>query len=458
MLFNSIEFLIFLPLIFICYWQIRDLRLQNIFVVAVSYVFYAWWDCRFLCLMAFVTLSSYVAGILMSAFRSRRKSILLIEILLCLGVLGVFKYYNFFVENMVALLDITGFQAHVRTLNVILPVGISFYTFQALGYVLDVYNGKVSASRDVIAYAAFISFFPQLVAGPIERADNIYPQFTRRRRFDFRYAKDGCKMIIGGFFKKLVIADTAAGVVDTIFNGYTNYNAASLATGALLFSFQIYGDFSGYSDIAIGTSRLFGITLRKNFDMPYLSHNVAEFWRRWHISLNRWFVDYVYIPLGGSRRSTGTTVRNTFTIFLLSGLWHGANWTFLVWGAYHAALLTACRRLKIKSVLLTFVLCAIGWVIFRADNITVAGEYIVRMLDISNYGLPDIPKINLLNTCECLLGIALLMALEWKHRHKEYAFCLDVKWRAARWGAYAAIAVWSVIYYKTGQAFIYFQF
>jgi len=458
MLFNSIEFLIFLPIIFVYYWQIRNWRLQNLFVVAVSYFFYAWWDWRFLFLMAFVTLSSYFAGILMSAFWSRRKNILQIEILLCLGVLGVFKYYNFFVENIVSFLDVFGFQAHASTLNIILPVGISFYTFQALGYVLDVYNGKVSASRDVVAYAAFISFFPQLVAGPIERVDNIYPQFTRQRKFDFSYAKNGCKMIIGGFFKKLVIADTAAGVVDTIFNGYTNYNAASLVIGAILFSFQIYGDFSGYSDIAIGTSRLFGITLKKNFDMPYLSRNVAEFWRRWHISLNRWFVDYVYIPLGGSRRSLKTTIRNIFTIFLLSGLWHGANWTFIVWGGYHAVLLVAYKRLKVSSVLLTFVLCAIGWVIFRADNITVAGEYITRMLDISNYGLPDIPKINLLNTCECLLGIALLMMLECKNKDKDYAFYLDFKCRTARWSAYAVIAIWSVIYYKVGQAFIYFQF
>lgn len=458
MLFNSIEFLIFLPIAFICYWRIRDWRLQNLLVVVISYFFYAWWDWRFLFLMAFVTLSSYVAGILMSTFHSRRKGILLMEILLCLGILGLFKYYNFFVENVVALLDAFGFQAHASTLSIILPVGISFYTFQALGYVLDVYNGKVSASRDVVAYAAFISFFPQLVAGPIERIDNVYPQFTRQRKFDFSYAKDGCKMILGGFFKKLVIADTAAGVVDTIFNGYGNYNAASLALGAVLFSFQIYGDFSGYSDIAIGTSKLFGISLKKNFNIPYLSRNVAEFWRRWHISLNRWFVDYVYIPLGGSRRNRLITIRNIFAIFLLSGLWHGANWTFIVWGAYHAALLVAYKRLKVSSVLLTFVLCTIGWVIFRADNITMAGEYITRMLDFSNYGFPDIPKINLLNACECLLGICLLMLLEWKNRDKDYAFYLDFKNRAMRWGAFAVIAIWAVIYYKVGQAFIYFQF
>lgn len=457
MLFNSLEFLIFLPIVFICYWKISSWRLQNWLVVVASYFFYAWWDWRFLFLIAFVTLSSYAAGIIIERV-NRKKMVLAVEIVLCLALLGTFKYYNFFVENAAALLTAIGFKAHATTLNIVLPVGISFYIFQALGYVIDVYKNKVKASHDVIAYTAFISFFPQLVAGPIERADNLYPQFTRPRSFDFDDAKEGCKMIIGGFFKKLVIADTAAGIVDTIFNGYANYNATSLILGAVLFSFQIYGDFSGYSDIAIGTSRLFGIRLKENFNKPYLSRNVAEFWRRWHISLNRWFVDYVYIPLGGSRRGELMTIRNTFAIFLLSGLWHGANWTFVVWGAYHALLLVVYRRIKVSSVLLTFVLCAIGWVIFRADNISIAVEYIVRMFDVTNLGIPDIPKIKLFNACECFMGIALLMLLEWRNKSKDNAIDFRFSWRPMRWAAYAIIAVWAIVYYKVGQAFIYFQF
>lgn len=457
MLFNSIEFLIFLPIVFLCYWHIRSYHWQNLFVVVASYFFYAWWNWRFLFLIAFVTLSSYAAAILIERV-GKKKIVLTAEIVMCLAILGTFKYYNFFVENVAALLNAIGFEAHATTLNIILPVGISFYIFQALGYTIDVYKQKVKASHDVVAYTAFISFFPQLVAGPIERADNLYPQFTRPRHFDFNDAKEGCKMIIGGFFKKLVIADTAAGIVDTIFNGYANYNVTSLMLGAVLFSFQIYGDFSGYSDIAIGTSRLFGISLRENFNKPYLSRNVAEFWRRWHISLNRWFVDYVYIPLGGSRRSEAITIRNTFAIFLLSGLWHGANWTFVTWGAYHAVLLVLYKRFKVSSVVQTFVLCTIGWIIFRADNISIAAGYIIRMCNITNLGIPDIPKIKLFNACECFLGIALLMALEWKNKRKANAIDFSCRLRPLRWAAYAAIAVWSIIYYKVGQAFIYFQF
>lgn len=333
MLFNSLEFLLFLPIAFGVYWLLaKRIRLQNLFVIVASYLFYGWWDWKFLFLIAFTTLCSYVCGRGIERFRTsvrKRKTICAFNIVVNLAILGVFKYYDFFALNFRDLMARMGFEVDVVTLHLLLPVGISFYTFQALGYTIDVYRNKVSAAHDVAVFFAFLSFFPQLVAGPIERASNLYPQFLRRKRFDYDMAVEGCRMILWGFFKKIVIADGVAVVVNMVFDNAANYNAASLWIAAILFAFQIYGDFSGYSDIAIGVARLFGIRLMRNFNLPYLSHNVAEFWRRWHISLNTWFVDYLYIPLGGNRGGMIKTLRNTVIVFLVSGLWHGANWTYV---------------------------------------------------------------------------------------------------------------------------------
>lgn len=337
MLFNSIEFLIFLPIVFALYWlSKKSLKLQNLLIVVVSYIFYGWWNYRFLFLIALTTACSFLSGLLVERCERQRakKAITISNITLNLGILGVYKYYNFFTDSFQQILNSLGMHADWPVLNLVLPVGISFYTFQALSYTIDVYNKKIEPTHDVVSFFAFISFFPQLVAGPIERATNLLPQFRKARTFDYSKAVDGCRQMLWGFFKKMVVADNAAFFVQKIFDVPESYHGLTLLVGAVLFSIQIYCDFSGYSDIAIGCARLFGIELRANFRFPYFSRNIAEFWRRWHISLNKWFVDYVYIPLGGSRVSKFKVIRNTFIIFLLSGLWHGANWTFVIWGAF----------------------------------------------------------------------------------------------------------------------------
>lgn len=328
MLFTSIEFFVFLPLVFALYWVLnRHTRRQNLLVVAASYVFYGWWDWRFLLLIAFTSACSYFSGLLINGGRWR-KAALWGNIIINLAILGLFKYYDFFAVEFAQLF---GLSSDSVTLNLILPVGISFYTFQALSYSIDIYRGKMEPTRDVVAFFAYVSFFPQLVAGPIERATNLLPQFQRQRQFDYGLAVDGVRQMLWGFFKKVVVADNCAVYVDDIWNNISGESSLNLIMAAVLFSIQIYCDFSGYSDIAIGCAKLFGIRLMRNFKVPYFSRDIAEFWRRWHISLTTWFRDYVYIPLGGSRVSKAKVVRNTFIIFLVSGLWHGANWTFLSW-------------------------------------------------------------------------------------------------------------------------------
>lgn len=341
MIFNSIEYLIFLPVVFLVYWSIVKLKnattIQNLFLVISSYVFYGWWNLKFLILIALTTFASYLSGLLIGKTRYK-KAVVWSNVLLNLGILAMFKYYGFFVSNLQLLLHPYGISLDSVTLNLILPVGISFYTFQALSYTIDVYRNKIDATKDIIAFFAFISFFPQLVAGPIERATNLLPQFLKQRVFDYGMAVDGMRQILWGLFKKMLVADNCAMVVNSVFNHYQTQSSINLWIGAILFAFQIYGDFSGYSDIAIGSAKLFGIKLMANFKTPYFSRDIAEFWRRWHISLTTWFRDYIYIPLGGSRCCKSKVIRNTFIIFLVSGFWHGANWAFIIWGAYHATL------------------------------------------------------------------------------------------------------------------------
>jgi D-alanyl-lipoteichoic acid acyltransferase DltB (MBOAT superfamily) len=340
MLFNSIDFAIFLPIVFFLYWFVtnKNLRLQNLLIVLASYVFYGWWDWRFLTLIVFSTFVDYTVGLRLKKENSqlKRKILLWTSILVNLGFLGFFKYYNFFLDNFITAFSFFGQEIQGNSLNIILPVGISFYTFQTLSYTIDVYKKKLEPTSDFIAFSAFVSFFPQLVAGPIERASNLLPQFYSKRDFDYTKAVDGLRQILWGLFKKIVIADNCAEYANQIFNNSADMNGSTLVLGALFFTIQIYGDFSGYSDIAIGTARLFGFNLMRNFAFPYFSRDIAEFWRRWHISLSTWFRDYLYIPLGGSRGGTWMKVRNTFIIFIVSGFWHGANWTFIVWGALNA--------------------------------------------------------------------------------------------------------------------------
>lgn len=340
MLFNSIDFAIFLPIVFFLYWFFskKSLRLQNLLIGVSSYIFYGWWDYRFLFLIFFSTCIDYFIGIFIynEKDRTKKKYFLWVSILVNLGFLGFFKYYNFFLENFVNAFTFLGRDINSNSLNIILPVGISFYTFQTLSYSIDIYRNKLKPTQDFVAFSAFVSFFPQLVAGPIERATNLLPQFYVKRDFDYNKAIDGLRQILWGLVKKVVIADNCAEYANLIFDNSSSYSGSTLFLGGVFFAFQIYGDFSGYSDIAIGTSRLFGFNLMRNFSYPYFSRDIAEFWRRWHISLSTWFRDYLYIPLGGSKGNLGFKIRNTFIIFLVSGFWHGANWTFVFWGLLNA--------------------------------------------------------------------------------------------------------------------------
>lgn len=482
MLFNSLDFAVFLPIVFFIYWFLvkKSIKLQNLLIVIASYVFYGWWDWRFLSLIAFSTLVDYFIGIRLGVEQKqlKRKILLWTSIIVNLGFLGFFKYYNFFLDNFTQAFSFLGRDIRVSSLNIILPVGISFYTFQTLSYSIDVYKGKLKPTKDIIAFSAFVSFFPQLVAGPIERATNLLPQFYKSREFDYNKAVDGMRQILWGLFKKVVIADNAAVFANLIFNNSADYSGSTLLLGAIFFTFQIYGDFSGYSDIAIGTSRLFGFDLMRNFHFPYFSRDIAEFWRRWHISLASWFRDYLYIPLGGSRGSTWMKVRNIFIIFLVSGFWHGANWTFIVWGVlnalYFLPLLLAKKNrnylgpvaedkvwpnIKEASMMIgTFGLTVLAWVFFRAENVGHGFSIISEILSSSLFSLPAFEGKQ--RAAIVLLLIAIFMLIEWNGRDEDYAIAnLGMKWkRPVRYALYYGIMFALVWFQGEQQEFIYFQF
>ena len=483
MLFNSIDFAIFLPIVFLLYWFVanKNLKLQNLLIVVASYVFYGWWDWRFLSLILFSTLIDYSVGIRLSKEEniSKRKVLLWISILVNLGFLGFFKYYNFFLDNFITAFSFFGTPINVQGLNIILPIGISFYTFQTLSYTIDVYKRKLKPTKDFIAFTAFVSFFPQLVAGPIERAANLLPQFYKKRTFEYNKAVDGLRQILWGLFKKIVIADNSAQIANEIFNNSSDYSGSTLVIGAVFFTFQIYGDFSGYSDIAIGTSRLFGFNLKQNFAFPYFSRDIAEFWRRWHISLSTWFRDYLYIPLGGSRGGTWMKVRNTFAIFIVSGFWHGANFTFIVWGALNALyflplLLLNKNRANTDTVAqgkylpnikeffqigLTFSLTVLAWIFFRAENIGHAWSYLSTIFSKSLFSIPEF-KISRIYTLQVLLVIFLFIIIEWIGRNEQYAIAkLGFEWNPyLRRSFYFLIMLLITVFLGTEQQFIYFQF
>jgi len=475
MLFNSIEFLVFLPIVFCLYWFIfkKNNQVQNAFVVLASYFFYGWWDWRFLILIAITSFCSWYSGILIDknicdGNKKIAKAINITNIILNLIILGFFKYYNFFIESFFDIFP--SLRNDQLLVTVILPVGISFYTFQALSYSIDVYREKIKPTKNVIAFFAFVSFFPQLVAGPIERATNLLPQFLQKRKFDYATATDGCRQMLWGFFKKMVVADNCALFVDQVWNDIYSYNGSTLFIAAVLFSFQIYCDFSGYSDIAIGTAKLFGIQLKRNFNVPYFSRDIAEFWRRWHISLTTWFRDYIYIPLGGSRVGKWKVVRNTFVIFLVSGFWHGANWTFILWGAFHALLFlplilmgknrrynntVASGKLlpsakEFFQIALTFILATIGWIIFRADSFEQICLYFKTMLNGSFFTVPQI-SIN-------FVYIIILLIVEWITRERKFEFDIHIKNKAIRYIIYYAIGIACVLLSTQQENFIYFQF
>ena len=524
MLFNSIEFALFLPVVFILYWILTpsysnasgatprysifryigknistdaQLRIQNLFIVIASYIFYGWWDWRFLLLIAFTSLCSWASGLLIKRYSTdatncaiggadyqivTRKRVgfnwskfyLISNIVLNLLILGFFKYYNFFVESFVDAFALCGVTLHASTLQIILPVGISFYTFQALSYSIDIYRRKLDVCRDPVAFFAHVSFFPQLVAGPIERATNLLPQMQKPRTFNYEKAVDGCRQMLWGLFKKIVIADNCAVYVNEVFANYQNQSGSTLLLAAIFFTFQIYGDFSGYSDIAIGCAKLFGIDLMQNFRYPYFSRDIAEFWRRWHISLTTWFRDYIYIPLGGSRTTKAKVIRNTFIIFLVSGFWHGANWTFVAWGAYHAflflplILLGKNRRYtdtvaegrilpslkETFQMLTTFMLAVIGWIIFRAESITQAWEYMCGMCDASMFSVPWLK--NRLFYIPLLFSIMIMYIVEWISR--DYTHILYPHKKYIRWFIFEVLIGLIMIFGGGSSEFIYFQF
>ena len=519
MLFNSISFAIFLPIVFLLYWYVFDYAMcgckfqllwQNLLIVVASYIFYGWWDWRFLILIAITTVLSFLSGIGIEKAPTQRgkKAVMMANVVVNLGILGVYKYYDFFATQFA---DLFGIQSDFLLLHLILPVGISFYTFQALSYSIDVYRKQIEPTHDIVAFTAFLSFFPQLVAGPIERATNLLPQFQQKRTFDYTQAVDSMRQILWGLFKKVVVADNCSVYVDQVFGDIGAHSGSTLLLAAVLFTFQIYGDFSGYSDIAIGTAKLFDIKLMRNFDVPYFSRDIAEFWRRWHISLTTWFRDYVYIPLGGSRptipswllckvesvKCKGTdnretaplggepnkdrdfvrcsyishltpkiincytkaiAVRNTFIIFLLSGIWHGANWTFVLWGAYHALLFVpllvmGCHRKYMNDdrrwqdmprMFVTFVLVVFGWIIFRSPSVQSTWAYLTAILNSSILTIPLME--NPMQLAATILAIGVMLLMEWQKRLPN------------RWWMYYALTI--AIWWFSGQDmdFIYFQF
>ena len=477
MLFNSFTFLWFFIIVFFIYWfpLKNQLKTQNGFILISSYFFYGWWDWRFLILIVLSTLLDFYIGRQLGREdqNNKRKSLLVLSVIFNIGLLCYFKYFDFFIDNWITAWQGLGVTFNKTSLNIILPIGISFYTFQTMSYTIDLYRNKIKHTDSLINFAAFVAFFPQLVAGPIERASHLLPQFAKRRTFVYEYAKSGLFLVVWGLFKKIVIADTCATYVNVIFNNYENMNTLSLLLGAVYFAFQIYCDFSGYSDIAIGISRILGFDLKQNFNKPYFSRNIAEFWRRWHISLSTWFRDYVYIPLGGSKVSSILKVRNVFIVFLVSGFWHGANWTFVFWGFLNAVyflplLLFNHNRSYLDQVdiklnkeglkfffkmLSTFLLVVIGWVFFRASTISEAFLYLHRAMTDLNFSSQylSIERYNI----EALMLLFFFVLAEWFSRNHEHPFIGKFK------SIYLTATIFLIIIlgvYSEHSAFIYFQF
>lgn len=485
MQFNTIDFAFFLPIVFLLYWFVtsKSIRIQNVFLIIASYTFYGWWDWRFLFLILLSTVVDFCVGVGFKKYNDSAKRRLLLIISVCtnLGLLGFFKYYNFFIESAIDVFTFFGNELNFRSLQIILPVGISFYTFQTLSYSIDVYKGKLQPTTDFFSFAAFVSFFPQLVAGPIERATHFLPQFQKKRHFEYTVGIDGLKQILWGLFKKVVIADNCAYYVDIVFANSSEYTSSSLIVGAILFSFQIYADFSGYSDIAIGVSKLFGFHLKQNFAYPYFSTSIVDFWRRWHISLSTWFRDYLYIPLGGNKGSYFNFIRNIFLVFTISGLWHGASWTFVAWGSLHAVIYLITyyfikkeRLLSSKingssvfftnmiyylKLLLTFFIVCLTWVFFRSETIGEALTYLTNIFSSSILSFP-----NFMNKGQ-LLSIVLLVlffvCVEWIGKKDSYALkrIMIRSPRIMRWSFYSLLILLLGVFAKTQEVpFIYFQF
>ena len=477
MFFNSFHFALFLPIVFILYWFVghKSKIYQNYILILASYYFYSCWNWKFLFLLVFSTLLDYVSAMKIEKRQTltERQMWLWACITINLGFLGIFKYYNFFANSFADLAHSIGFTASPILLKVILPVGISFYTFHGLSYIIDIYYKRIKSERNFVDYSLFVSYFPLLVAGPIERATHLLPQIKVRRKFQFDKAQEGIYQIVWGLVKKVVIADSCSIYANEIFNHYTTMNSLSLILGAIYFAFHIYGDFSGYSDIALGTSKLFGIDLLRNFNYPYFSRDIAEFWRKWHISLSSWFRDYLYIPLGGSKGTKPFQVRNTFIIFLVSGFWHGANWTFIAWGCINALyflplLLLNRNRTNVDdftigvnfesirtlfNILITFSITCLAWIFFRAKTITDALLYIKRM--VTNWNFSE-EYFRIERYSHNLIPLILVFVLvEWNNRHKIEP--ISGKYSGLKLSLCLA-AILALGVFSDYKQFIYFQF
>jgi alginate O-acetyltransferase complex protein AlgI len=484
MLFNSSSFIVFFPIVYILYWFVFNKKGtfgQNLLLLLSSYYFYSCWDWRFLFLLIFSTLLDYFTAIKINESKTdlNRKFWFWLSVTINLGFLSVFKYYNFFAESFQMALSQVGIKFDLFLLNIILPVGISFYTFHGLSYVIDIYKKRIEPERNFVDYSVFVSYFPLLVAGPIERATHLLPQIKIKREFNYEKSVNGLRQILWGFFKKVVIADNCSEYVNLIFNDYASFNGSTLILGAFLFALQIYGDFSGYSDIALGTSRLLGIELLQNFAFPYFSRDIAEFWRRWHISLSSWFRDYVYFPLGGSKGNLYSKIRNTIIIFLLSGFWHGANWTFIFWGLLNAIYFIPLMVLNLNrsnievvakgkffpsfiefmKILLNFILVTIAWVFFRANSISDAFSYLQLMFSNSMFSAPYFAGISKIIPLGAL--IFLFIFIEWIGRSGKFAIDnLGCNWHPFFKYLFYYSIIFMIIYFGNFEEsqFIYFQF
>src|SRR5574344_530588 len=467
---NSLEFLIFVPIVFLIYWNLRTQLLRNVFLIISSYCFYAFADVRFTLLLFFISLLAYYSGNSIIRGNKRDRIIIGINVVVDLAVLFIFKYFNFFSENFTTLLQSFGIKADDFTLKLIIPAGLSFYTFMAISYVIDCYRKKFDAPQKIISFFAYISFFPHLLVGPIDRGRNIIPQLSEKKGVDRSLAVDGLRQFLWGLFAKNVIADNCAIVVNEAWNNLSAQNTTMLIYSAVLYSIQIYSDFSGYSNMAIGVGKLFGVRLMQNFNYPYFTRNVTEFWRKWHISLTSWFTEYVYIPLGGNRKGQIRTIINTLIVFTLCGFWHGADWTFILWGFVNGCFLIPIllqknpKKYKNEKVFLTwktsfqmlftFCLITFTWIMFRADNITELSNYFFNLFTNIHFGLPK-GKL-------CFLSSLFFMLFEWYHRNKDHG--LDIvgdklfKYRAFRWLLYYAVILSSLFLAGTQSDFIYFQF
>lgn len=489
MLFNSIDFAIFLPVVFILYWFVvnKNLKIQNLLIVTASYLFYSWWDWRFLASILFITIVNYFVGLRLAKEQNegKRKFLFYFGILINLSFLGFFKYYNFFQANFVSTFSFFGIEIKTNSLNIVLPIGISFYTFKTLSYLIDIYKKQLEPTPDFVAFSAFVSFFPQLVAGPIDRATTLLPQFYNERVFDYDKAVNGLRQILWGLFKKMVIADNCAQYANLIFNNSTQYSGSTLILGTLFFAFQIYGDFSGYSDIAIGTARLLGFDLMRNFAYPYFSRDIAEFWRRWHISLSTWLRDYVFFPLRRKllrqKNLPAWVVQSLppLITMLVSGIWHGANWTFVIWGVLHGMYLIIENSFKPPldrffenfhsklvsgfyqsfQIGLTFILVCLGWVFFRADSIAHAISILIKVFSKSILSIPQYEGWE--NSLLVMMLILSFTFIEWFGRENQYAIeQLGLDWpRPVRWVFYSSMIFSIGMFMQTTETpFIYFRF